>query len=262
MRVTGPHRGDDFDVALSGSGGDPLVVLIHGSLDRSGGMAKVARIVSRFAEVARFDRRGYGDRWEHDGPFTVEGNVEDVLAIIGDRRAILVGHSFGGQIALATAARLADQIVGVSTYETPLSWLAWWPNDTAGSIGVAAGPELAAESFMVRLIGRDRWERLPERTKNERRREGRALSQELSTLRDGPSWRGEDITCPTLCAMGSEAPDRHRRAVSWLVDQIPNATAVVIDGAGHGAHMSHPEEFVDQLVGPHLRAVGTFTEIS
>lgn len=225
-------------------------------------MAKVARVASHFAEVVRYDRRGYGDRWDHPGPFDVEGNLADVAAIIADRPAVVVGHSYGGQVALGAAQHLGDQIVGVSTYETPLSFMDWWPTDTAGAVGVAAGPENAAETFMIRMIGRDRWERLPERTRMERRREGRALVQELSELRLGASWDPAAIGCRVLCGRGSLAADHHRRAVDWLTDSIVDATAVVIEGATHGAHMSHPESFVELLIRPHFEASGTLTDIS
>ena len=57
--------------------------------------------------------------------------------VLAGRRAVLVGHSYGGDVALATADRHPDLVAGVAVYETPLSWLPWWPNTTAGSIAVA-----------------------------------------------------------------------------------------------------------------------------
>ena len=75
----------------------------------------------------------------------------------------MVGHSYGGNVALATVERHPDLVAGVVTYETPLSWLPWWPGDSAGGDAVAwrDDPEEAAERFMRRMIGDERWERLP-----------------------------------------------------------------------------------------------------
>ena len=88
-------------------------------------MARLSRLTARTHQTIRFDRRGYGRNVDHDGPFTVAGNADDVAEIVGSRPAILIGHSFGGNVALATAERLGANVVGVSTYETPLSWLEW-----------------------------------------------------------------------------------------------------------------------------------------
>jgi len=262
VQVFEPHSGAQFHISRTGPANGPVVILIHGSLDRSSGMARLARVTAQFRQVIRFDRRGYNDSWEHPGPFTVRGNVDDVEAIIGSERAILFGHSFGGQVALATASRLKNQVIGVSTYETPLSWMTWWPSDTAGSVGLSAGPDKAAEEFMIRMIGLERWNALPERIKSERRREGRALVDELTALRATPAWDPSDIKCPVLCSHGSHAPQHHQQAVSWLVDNIKNASSTVIEGAHHGAHMSHPNEVYQQLIAPHIEGTGTFTVIS
>lgn len=262
MQVYDTHSGAQFHITKTGPTTGPVVILIHGSLDRSSGMARLARITSQFRQVIRFDRRGYSDRWEHPGPLTVPGNVDDVEAMIGSDSAILIGHSYGGQVALAAASRLADRVLGVSTYETPLSWMPWWPSNTAGAIGVQAGQESAAEEFMIRMIGQERWDLLPERTKSERRREGRALVEELSALRQGPSWEPSEVRCPVLCGVGSHASPHHLRAATWLTDNINAATSTVIHGAHHGAHMSHPKEMYEQLIKPHIDATGTLTEIS
>lgn len=229
-----------------------LVVLIHGSLDRSAGMARLGRQLVSRARVLRYDRRGYGRSWPHTGPFTVSAQVDDLEACLNGRRAILVGHSFGGNIALAAAQRLGNQIEGVSTYETPLSWMDWWPADTAGGLGVSAGPELAAEKFLTRLVGETTWNSLPERAKEARRREGRALVGELGELRRQAPWEASLIRCKVMCGMGSDAKEHHQRAARWLSSVLPNAAEVELQGAGHGAPHTHPGAFAEALVNPHL----------
>ncbi|MEZ5248578.1 MAG: alpha/beta fold hydrolase [Ilumatobacteraceae bacterium] len=86
----------------------PLVVVIHGSMDRSTGMVKLSRQLDRAHRVARYDRRGYGRSvagdGRHPGPFDMGHQVADLLGVLAGRHAVLVGHSFGGNIALALAA--------------------------------------------------------------------------------------------------------------------------------------------------------------
>ena len=235
----------------SGPDSDFLVVLIHGSLDRSGGMALLARHLQGERRVLRYDRRGYARSWPHVGPFTVDDQVEDLVGLVGARKVVLIGHSFGGNIALSAAARLGTQVIGVSTYETPLSWMDWWPGTTAGAMAVASSEADAAQNFMIRLIGHKRWEALPERTREERRREGAALVGELTALRSKAPWNVENITCPVLCGYGSLGMKHHADGARWLAQNLTNGQLVELRDAAHSAPMTHPLDFVQELILPH-----------
>ena len=236
----------------TGPDSDVLIVLIHGSLDRSGGMALLARHLQGSYRVLRYDRRGYGRSFPHQGPFTVKDQVDDLVSLVGDRKAVVIGHSFGGNIALAASVRLRDQIVGVSTYETPLSWMEWWPRSTAGAMAVASSEAEAAENFMVRLIGHRRWSALPERTRQERRREGVALVGELTSLRSEAPWTAQDISCRVLSGFGSKGMKHHAEGSRWLAQNVSNGQLIELDDAAHNAPMSHPLQFVSELVLPHM----------
>lgn len=249
-------------VDVSGPASDVLVVLIHGSLDRSAGMARLSRLSSRTHHTIRFDRRGYGRHFHHDGPFTVAGNADDVIELVGNKNVVLVGHSYGGNVALAAAERLGAQVVGVSTFETPLSWLEWWPRDSAGGAALTVAPDLAAETFMIRMIGEKRWSELPERTREQRRFEGVALTSELGDLRKKAPWQPENISCTVLCGRGTKGATHHMEASSRLAGFFARGAERVIEGAGHGAPISHPQEFYDSLIAPHLVGNGTFTVMS
>jgi pimeloyl-ACP methyl ester carboxylesterase len=235
----------------SGPDSDFLVVLIHGSLDRSGGMALLARHLQGDHRVLRYDRRGYARSWPHSGPFTVDDQVEDLVGLVGARKVVLIGHSFGGNIALSAAARLGTQVIGVSTYETPLSWMDWWPGTTAGAMAVASSESDAAQNFMIRLIGHERWEALPERTREERRREGAALVGELTALRSKAPWNVENITCPVLCGYGSLGMKHHADGARWLAQNLTYGQLVELRDAAHSAPMTHPLDFVQELILPH-----------
>ena len=118
----------------------PLVVLVHGSMDRSAGMLKLSRVLDARCRVLRYDRRGYGrsapasparSRWTSRSPTCV--------ALLAGRPAVLVGHSYGGNVALADGrSAIPSWSRGVAIYETPLSWEPWWPGTTAGATAVAS----------------------------------------------------------------------------------------------------------------------------
>jgi pimeloyl-ACP methyl ester carboxylesterase len=246
-----------FTVDISGPPSDVVVVFIHGSLDRSAGMSRLSRLAAVTHTTLRYDRRGYGRQRQHGGPFTVAGNVDDLEEILQGRTAVLVGHSYGGNIALAAAERLGEQIVGVSTYETPLAWSEWWPQNSAGGTALTlTDPSEAAEAFMIRMIGEGRWNQLPQKTREERREEGRALTGELSHLRIAAPWNGDNITCRVLCGHGTKGSQHHIDGTPRLAAMV-RGDVVVIANAGHGAPISHPREFHQLLVQPHLVGNGT-----
>ena len=108
----------------------PVVVVVHGSMDRAAGMIRSPAGSTIATGCVRYDRRGYG-RSVHEGPFDMDAQVADLVAVLAGRRAVLVGHSYGGNVVLATGAtRHPDLVAAAAIYETPLSWAPWWPAST------------------------------------------------------------------------------------------------------------------------------------
>jgi pimeloyl-ACP methyl ester carboxylesterase len=234
--------GDVDDLTL------PLVVLCHGSMDRSAGMLRLSRQLDATAVVIRYDRRGYAKSSEVGSPYVLDEQIAD-LALVLDRHVparsidLAFGHSFGGNVVLGLAARRPELITRAVVYETPLSWFDWWPSSGAGGAAAqAATPEDAAEAFMRRLVGDERWERLPAGTRAGRRAEGVAMVGELNDLRRAPPWNADDVRCPVLAVGGEHGRAHHQRGMQLLADMLPSGTFARLDGAGHGAHNTHPTE--------------------
>jgi pimeloyl-ACP methyl ester carboxylesterase len=244
------------------------VTLIHGSLDRSAGLLKLSRRLDDRYLVTRYDRRGYGRSHPSGGPFGVDQQVDDLVRLLeaqadARRPRLLVGHSYGGNVALALVARHPGLADGVVTYETPLTWRAWWPGDSAGADALAwqSDPALAAERFMRRLIGDERWDRLPESTRRARRAEGSAMVGELLDLRRGPPWHAHEITVPVLAMHGEFGTEHHRRGAETIAAEVPDGRTVMLAGGRHPGPNTHPDEvaviideFVERTVRPSSRA--------
>ena len=249
---------NDLWSEAAGSADDPLVVVIHGSMDRSAGMLKLSRRLDDEFRVLRYDRRGYGRSFPHGGPFTMGAQVADLVGLLDGRRAVLIGHSYGGNIALAAADHHPDLVAGVAVYETPLSWEPWWPGSTAGSVAVAeAGqPGDAAERFMRRMIGDRRWEELPERSRLARRSEGTALVNELADLRRNQPWSATRITAPVVVSFGSLGKPHHHRGMQHAAALL-GCPLVELAGCRHDAPLSHATLFRSAVVDPLLQTVGS-----
>lgn len=227
-------------------GDGPAVVLVHGTMDRSSSFGRVARVLDEFRTI-RYDRRGYGHSVDLGPPEGMDQQVDDLLDVIGDQPAMVAGHSYGGTVALAAAARAPELVSGVVAYESPMQWLDWWPRDSAGASAVAAAsdPADAAERFMRRMIGDARWMKLPPSTREARRAEGATLIAEMTHARP-PSpvpFDPADISQPVIAAHGTEGAAHHARSAQALAEAAPAGELAVVDGAGHGVHLTHPAEF-------------------
>ncbi len=221
----------------------PTVVFVHGSLDRSAAFVRVQRHLDDL-RIVRYDRRGYG-RSLHVGPapaFTTQ--VDDLVDVVGGRPAVLMGHSLGGVIALAFAQRHPELARAVVAYEAPMAWMPWWPQATAGSVAIAADGDAAqaAEQFMRRMIGDERWEALPQRTRDQRRAEGPALVAELLSIRNAvaPPYEPSEVRSPVVAAHGTASSDHHKQTATVLAGLVPDGELVVVEDAGHPVHLTHP----------------------
>ncbi|MEX2627004.1 MAG: alpha/beta hydrolase [Ilumatobacteraceae bacterium] len=227
----------------------PLVALVHGSMDRSAGLLRLGRQLDGRARVLRYDRRGYGRSTPHDGPFGMDAQVADLACLLQGRRAVVFGHSYGGNVALALAERHPDLVAAVAVYEAPLSWLDWWPGSTSGAAALATqdDPGDAAERFMRRLVGDERWDRLPPSTRAARRAEGAAMVGELTDLRQGPPWSPEGIDVPVTALFGGHGATHHRTAMRHLGELIPSCRVEMVPGARHVGPNTHARDVADRL---------------
>jgi pimeloyl-ACP methyl ester carboxylesterase len=229
--------------------GKPLVVLVHGSMDRHRSFGRVrARLHDH--PVVVYDRRGYARSRAVAPPARgVLDHAADLLEVLDGREAVVLGHSYGGVVALAAAAR-TQLIRSLVVFEPPLGWLRWWhmagmPHAAAPFRGMDPGD--AAEAFVRRVVG-SRIDRVAEADRAEWRADGPALVTELTAIRRDPApFDPVAIAAPTVVARGSRSADRHRQGAAWLMSHLPNAELHIVEGSDHGAHISHPAE-VAQLV--------------
>ncbi len=250
------RRRSDIDPAR------PTVFLVHGAMDRAASFGRVMRRLVEF-DVIAYDRRGYAG----SGPASrsnpsldaISGHAEDLRKLIewsGARHAVVVGHSLGGTVALALAARehseqapgrSADVLVALGVFESPAPWLdGSFASVGRGAIEVAKaqGDEAGAEHFYRLMIGEKTFDRLRDRDKAARRAEGPALIAELRALRD-PSLAIDlsTVTVPTIIGTGSTSSTSLRHGAQLITEALPDSWGVEIAGAGHGAHLTHPDEF-------------------
>lgn len=240
-----PNPGDDgyrrrlmrLQVTEEGTGED-LVVLIHGVLDRARSFDAVVDILGDECRLVRYDRRGYGQSVDgHEAP-GVAVHVEDLLGILDGRPAVLVGHSFGGVLALGAAVRAPEVVRSVVLYETGLAWVPGWDDTAMQAVLSDRQPEDAA----LRLMLGDRFDELDEGQKARRRIPARAfLAEERSVRTDSPPFDTAEITAPVV--YGRSDPAMLEAVVKHLETTVPALEVVTVEGADHHAHRNDPTAF-------------------
>jgi pimeloyl-ACP methyl ester carboxylesterase len=223
-----------------GSADGPLVVFVHGVLDRGASFRRVTALLHDECRMVLYDRRGYA-RSVHAGEApTFEGHADDLLAILDGRRAVVVGHSFGGVSVLAAALRAPELFRAVVLYETGMAWAPGW-DDT--HLAPLLRSEDAAEQGLRMFFG-DRVEAFTAEERAVRLLESHAFVVEEASVRHGrPPFDVSQLRVPLIYAHGEnvrfEVPAAHVR------DVVPDCEIVEVAGAGHNAHRSHPAEFAD-----------------
>jgi pimeloyl-ACP methyl ester carboxylesterase len=239
----------------------PRVVVVHGTMDRGASFIKVMRRLPDLS-IVRYDRRGYGRSLGAAAAGAFADHVDDLLLVLDGRPAVVIGHSLGGLIALAAGQERPALTPAIAAFEAPMPWASWWPSRSAGGDAVLVGDEdgggLAAERFMRRMIGDDRWDGLPAATREARRREGPALLSDLHGVRRGDApYDLSRIRAPIVAGRGTSSDPHHQRAAEVLAETALDGELFTIDGAGHGAHFSHPAEFAQFVQRAVDRSVGS-----
>ncbi len=107
-----------------GEPGDPTVVLVHGGAAHAQWWAAVAPHLSLGGfRVLALDLSGHGDSDRRER-YSVDTWAEEVLAVAddgkGQGRPIVVGHSMGGLVTIATAAMHGAALDGVVVIDAPV----------------------------------------------------------------------------------------------------------------------------------------------
>jgi esterase len=117
--MTGRVRSGDVDIFYRkfGTAGRMPVLIVHGLSFFSYDWIGPAKAIGHDREVAAIDMRGFGQSdWSPTRDYkleTLSGDIVSVLDALGWERAVLMGHSFGGRVCLATAGWKPERVGGL-----------------------------------------------------------------------------------------------------------------------------------------------------
>jgi pimeloyl-ACP methyl ester carboxylesterase len=254
---------DGTRIAVFNSGDGSPLVLVHGATADHTTFRAAGPVLGRSFTVHAVDRRGRGASADGGGSYRIDREFED-LAAVADAVAAeagepvdVVGHSYGGRVALG-AALLTGSIARLVVYEGA-------PSPTGGERYRLSGVEdrIAAliesgdrdgalATFLSDVV------RLPE--------------AELAAYRADPVWQlraaavhtslremeGEGspaaslealgaVRQPVLQILGGASAPVFRQATEALDARLADGRIVVIHGARHAAHHTHVDAFVEAI---------------
>jgi pimeloyl-ACP methyl ester carboxylesterase len=264
-------------VAFIDEGMGQPVVLLHSS---TGSKGQWRAAISDWADRCRViapDLIGYGDSgpWTGLNALTLADEVELVAAVIEhtDSPVHLIGHSYGGAVALHTAMKLGTRIASLSLVEpTPFYLLPQASDDEPSAltdfeeIGTVArdiGDSLAAEfpmaaahRFIDYWCGNGSWANLASdrqcmvrKQMHKVQRDFHALLCEETLLTTVAALR-----TPMLVLSGTDSPRPSRTLSRVIAEAVPDAVHRTIPYAKHMLPLTHTA-MVNALIWNHMQQV-------
>jgi pimeloyl-ACP methyl ester carboxylesterase len=266
-------NGMKFYYQQAGSG--PDVVLLHGV---TGNMAiwPLINLMSALAEdfrVTAYDLRGHGYSDTTPAGYTSADMAADLVAVqqgLGLGPMYVLGHSFGGVVAMHAAVLYPEAVVGLVLSDPYFPGLRHLESDLGRWDGWQAykeqanraGLEWAAEDwFDIGQLFKQTANLTPERHEMFRKELGLAAMDRLTRL--AATTCGEDVKAvagltaerigsvrqPTLALYGENSP--FLTTCRYLEENLANCRVALVPNAGHRAHEENPAGYV-ALVQQHL----------
>ena len=245
------------------AGSGPGVVCLHANASSSSQWRGLMELLAPRFHVLAADSYGAGK-----GPAWPAGRrvglrdeaelLEPVVARAGEPFA-LVGHSYGGAVALVAAVAGPARVSALALYEPTLFAVVDAesppPNDADGIRAAVAGAETAlaagdpfraAECFIDYWMWKGAWASMPEG------RQGPILSAIVNVRGWADALIGEPtplaafaaLDVPVLYLVGQDSPASSRGVARLLTRTLPR---VELEGLGHMGPVTHPEVVNDAI---------------
>jgi pimeloyl-ACP methyl ester carboxylesterase len=260
-------------VAFAEAGRGEPALLLHSSASSSIQWRSLTETLRARCRVLAPDLYGYGetDPWSGSAPLRLTCEVALAEAVLArcPGPVHLVGHSYGGAVALRFAVERPERLASLTLIEPVAFHLLRSAPGTSPDHGLLREiAALAASVIHAVARGDDRggmagfvdywngagaWGRMqPELQTALARRAGKVALDFEATMNEPTSIDAlRLIGVPTLVLRGTRSPRPTRRIAELLAETLPNARLRTIDGAGHMLPLTCPEA-VNAAVAEHV----------
>jgi pimeloyl-ACP methyl ester carboxylesterase len=255
---------DDLTLEYEDSGSGEPVVCIHGAFVADAFRPlRSERVLSSRYRLITYHRRGYVGSSPLAGTPTLADEAEDcrgLLAYLGVECAHVVGHSFGGAVALQLALDAPQLVHTLSLLEAALivgESLDLYRRALEQSIERyrEVGAQVAVDEFLQARwpTYRERLEQvLPGALEQAVTHAPTSFSADVRAAIDSHFGEAEarKVAQPALVVLGEKSVALHPRfgeTYRLLLDWLPNAEGVVVPGATHFLQMENPRVVAEAL---------------
>ena len=252
--------------------GDTVVLLHAGGTSSAHWRKVVPRLQNRFHLVAP-DLIGFGETeaWRRKREMTHDDQADLVQGIVD--RAVngpvhLVGHSYGGAVAVRLALRRPAMVKSMVLIEPVLTPLlpqagdhALFEEERGLALAFIADAEAGRSAsawrrFIDHHNGDGTWESLSGNARYRFLSMTRETADGYRSNLNNPTTLRElqGIDAATLVVCGGRTTETFRRLCSILRDQLPRCTALDLAGAAHMSPLTHPDQVADAI---HTHVAGT-----
>lgn len=263
-------NGNEFSYLDSGDG--PALLLIHGLTGSQRNWTHLIRALNHDHRVLAPDLFGQGTSAKVMGDYSLgahAASLRDLLDLLGITRVTLVGHGFGGGVAMQFCYLFPERVErlvlvssgGLGRDVSPLLraatlYGAGWVLPLITSSWMRGRVDAAG-----RILTRTGWRASPEVTEGWREFTSLADAETrrafLATTRGVIDPGGQTVTAHDHLPMNSEIPtllvwgtrDRMIPALHATTahEAIAGSRVVLFEGAGHFPHLDEPERFAEVL---------------
>lgn len=247
------------------------VIALHCSGASGGQWRKLAAALGDRYDVIAPSFIGCGDSgpWTGERAFTLADEARGIIDLVDalSEPVHLIGHSYGGGVALKVAAARPGAVASLALYEPSAFHLLRQVGQSASGelaeveaiadavgAGVVSGEyQQAVAVFVDYWNGAGAWASLrPDVRAGLLRWLPKAPLDFRALLRDDtPITSYRRITCPASLICGEHARAPSRRIVGELAAALPHTTVEIIPGAGHMGPVTHADE-VNGYLAQHL----------
>ena len=258
----------DATIAYTDAGHGDTVLLLHGSASsRRMWQPLVERLAARYRVVAP-DLVGYGEStpWR-DG---LQATDYDLVATFAHELGTplhVIGHSYGGALALRAAMARGSRVTSVALIE-PAAFLMLDRVADRAALGeieavasrhlelVAAGDlDACAAHFMGYWIGAETWAAMAPETRARLTATMPKIATEFRLLfRDRDRYEARRVRVPTLLVRGGRTTLAARAVIDRLDATLPRVDLVEVANAGHMVPVTHAAR-VNAAIETHLAQV-------
>ncbi len=248
-----PVNGGELEYRVTGQG-EP-VLLIHGSIFADVFDQLVPQPALANYQLINYHRRGFAGSSRALPPFTLEQQAADAVALldrVGIRSAHLVGHSYGGSVALQIAQQYPDRVATLALLEPAIPALT--PMDPQLMQGVMRAVELHGKGDargaiieFANVVAPGAWDELTAQGATAMQNQGIAdaatfFNVELPAL---GQWQfsAADIArirVPVIVVLGGRSVAGAKATHNAVRRALPSADELVVPNAGHGLQMEQP----------------------